>query len=1223
MSFWALAGLAFSVSVVLTLIFPQRRLIEQATHQVRTDALTVSYLTNLLRTDPENVELRLQLAEKKIEIGELDEAQQILAPVFAGRDDHAKQRARLTEFRARELATYRLPAGTPERARRIAELGGEIATLAQYDWDVATQVRLAQQAAALRQPAVAARLYAKLARGGGVETREWLAAGAQAALGAGEYRLAADLYFSLQERAQSRDERRGYFLSGLKTLQAGNLLGAALSEADKRIGDLADDDATLIALARLARSANDMPRAQAYTKRFMHMSWSRHAAAWLVAACDWLVPPAHAAANDDKPQPAPAGMRPFDDEQYTFAFEVFLGNRNLDDAYRVAAAAVRQNPDSLAWRERLAQVAEWSGRPADGLRQWLYIAQRTGAEKAWQSVLRLAPGLNDDEALLAAWKHMTESGQVKGAQWGRVAEAFERLGRAREAIEYLEPLLARHADPELLETLARLYERSGDDTRAIAIYRRQIATEGATRTRVLRLAALLIARGEFAAAYDALQGFRGKVEAADLEYWQTLAELAWQLQRDDAALDAYRALAESGKFESSDIFRLVTLLREREPQEALRFAEFGWRKLGEPALFITALETAAGQHDQAALRRLFEALSPAQERALQSNAQFFVLRAQFHRETGELKLALADLQRAAALSPTTDNKLSVLWFLVDHQLRGELRRELAARATEARADKAYAGVFAAGYLALGEPKRALPFMTQQLSVSAEDYLWLLGYADTLEQAGDAAMALRMRRHAWVLARGAQRPRDAQAGQRMLAYARLATLFAPGDASLAVMQRLLRQDFGASAGGDRLLDAQARELALSWAISTEQTTAAKYWLWKNYARALAKPAWAELAVALAEDDVDGIERLLDGRAQDLSPEGRVEAARRTQRIRQAQTLVFEALDRDTGNDSLHLTLTETMLLTTSSATYRHTQYDRGVLSGSDRAAAVSVWLSPRLRLTAELISIQQESRDKTSLTGVPGLDRQLGVSLMWRHDFGETTLGAFHREGLTGFTGLKLSHLQRVADGLTALFGLAHNDKAIETTPLLVGGMKDQVEATILYSFSKREYLRTQLFGARYHTQDGNYVGSGKGLNWETGYRLRTEYPDLTVRLAGSVQRYAQSGSGDALTARLTPGGNVPAASFFLPQNFSVYGAYAGFGQFFRENYTRGLKPFADIGITHNNVTGKGYSGLIGAGGSVLGHDHASLYWQVARGGTGTSDAIREVGVRYYYFFDRY
>ena len=103
-------------------------------------------------------------------------------------------------------------------------------------------------------------------------------------------------------------------------------------------------------------------------------------------------------------------------------------------------------------------------------------------------------------------------------------------------------------------------------------------------------------------------------------------------------------------------------------------------------------------------------------------------------------------------------------------------------------------------------------------------------------------------------------------------------------------------------------------------------------------------------------------------------------------------MFEALERDAGNDSLHLQLAETMLLTASSVDYRHTWFNRGVLSGNERGAAVNVWLSPRLRLTTEFIDIHQESVQPSVLTGVPGVDRQIGVALTWRHAFGESALG---------------------------------------------------------------------------------------------------------------------------------------------------------------------------------------------------------------------------------------
>ena len=51
---------------------------------------------------------------------------------------------------------------------------------------------------------------------------------------------------------------------------------------------------------------------------------------------------------------------------------------------------MRQRPDDLAWRERLAKVAEWHGQPRVALDQWLVLARRDGRRDAWEAVLRLA-----------------------------------------------------------------------------------------------------------------------------------------------------------------------------------------------------------------------------------------------------------------------------------------------------------------------------------------------------------------------------------------------------------------------------------------------------------------------------------------------------------------------------------------------------------------------------------------------------------------------------------------------------------------------------------------------------------------------------------------------------------------------------------------------------------------------------------------------------------------
>jgi hypothetical protein len=49
----------------------------------------------------------------------------------------------------------------------------------------------------------------------------------------------------------------------------------------------------------------------------------------------------------------------------------------------------------------------------------------------------------------------------------------------------------------------------------------------------------------------------------------------------------------------------------------------------------------------------------------------------------------------------------------------------------------------------------------------------------------------------------------------------------------------------------------------------------------------------------------------------------------------------------------------------------------------------------------------------------------------------------------------------------------------------------------------------------------------------------------------------------------------------------------------------------------------GYGAILGASGSVFGADKLTLYASQGRGGTGTNELVREVGVKYLYMFDRF
>jgi hypothetical protein len=624
-------------------------------------------------------------------------------------------------------------------------------------------------------------------------------------------------------------------------------------------------------------------------------------------------------------------------------------------------------------------------------------------------------------------------------------------------------------------------------------------------------------------------------------------------------------------------------------------------------------------------------LGPDEQTALSRDADFLSARARYREATGARDLALSDYRAALALAPANpDLRRAVIYACIDAGDLNALRAALALFEREAKDDASYWDAFAAAHITLGESRHALAYFSRQASNRSRDYLWLVNYADVLEQDGQGGMAWRVRRHAWDLARAERQRRATTAPaagktldrERMRAHARLVTQFAPGDASLAVIRSLLRQ--GASESGSAGLDAGVTELALAWAISSDQDEAAKAWLWTRYGKKLAIPAYAEVSVALMQNDIDTLERLLAEKSGQLPRYNRIDAARATQQLRMAQEMGFAEQEKRPNDDEIHLRLETDLLKTANSAIAQDKLIQRGVLKGREQRAGAQVWLSPKLRISTELVSFRQASQDGAQLTGVPGTDRRLDVSLLYRHpDGAETKLSLGRRSALSEFGSWRIGHNRAFGNRLSADFAMAQREYATESVPLSIGGHRDIASVNLNYALSKREFLRARVFDARYHTQQDTYVGGGRGYDWEAGYRIRTEYPDWTLRFSQTRQTFSQAETSDAKSAQLTPGGTVPPGSFFVPVSARTYALNAGFGDYYRENYGRAVRPFANLGRSSNDVTGNGYNWLVGAGGSIGEHDYFSLYWTRGKGGPGAGDATRELGVRYQYFFDRF
>jgi polysaccharide biosynthesis protein PelB len=1250
---------AAMVLVVLVMLYPRQQLLDRLRAEPRNDELSVSYLANLLSSEPDNDDLRMLLAERHFALKQADRAEAVLQPLLGRPSGHEAVRLRVSKL-AYSLLELRANAATPGSAPALTLREQLIAGLQErltLPWSTPDLLLFARKATALEQLALAQRFHSLIRFDADGDRAPWFEEAVRTAIWAQDYTGAATLHQRAMDLAPSLERKRHHLREALRILQSGNLLGQALALAQAHTSVVGDDRALLDYLTRLALAANQPAVAEGYARRLLQMQVpvqvsTRTAAPlrWLAAVVDLVVPAAQAAEPvrampaDPKAaeptaatRPQPGDPRaPFEETSYLLAYQTFLANRNQNDAWRVAVSAVRQEPANAAWRERLAQVSEWTGKPDEALVHWRALSQMQGAtpamvEGALKAMLRLAPSFNDDELLLDTWRQIAAARRLTVEETLGVVALTERLGRPEEGMQWLQEAERRQPARALREAQADLAERMGNQPATIDALRHLIQKDGATVPRAMRLATLHGLRGEPAMAYEVLLPLAATVPPTDLEYWRLMANLAWTLQIESQALHALGITTRTGEFNTIDADRMLTLLRLRDPREAARFAEKAWGVLHLPGYLVSALDLWWTQRDLKEMERVFHSLaSDAEaEKMAGTDAYFWTLRSQWRQARGEMPAAVSDMRRALEIEPdNTGTRVAFLFLLIESGGKGELQRMLTTWQDAAQRNPVYDAAYAAGYMELDQPRLALPHWRRQAAGFRDDPLWNGSYADVLDAAGQPEPAARVRAWALQLTRTRLQTLAGRTGTPTeelqalrLQLARLTLADSQGDSGLRALRAMLAPG-GLLAPETRLspqMDTDTQGLALGWLLANEYHDHARLWLWRRNARALSTPAWAEMTMALHDGDLGTVSRLLD------SPEGarlptaqRIDALQTLGHARRAQARRIAQLE-DRDDDGQHETYTDAAW-----RDRRRVEYSVDTSRDTLRATRqlLAVWLplteTARLKVAAEDIA----QRSGTLANGTPAFgrlaahDRAGSVTLQFQPDRAlqvEGTLGT--RSAERGFATVALSASAQLLARLQVRADLGFNARATDSAPLAVAGRQQEARLSADLRLSLTNPVRVSLRAAQFGLQGGGALGNALGLEWEAAHVLRGATPDLSVRVFGNYTRYGRTdGPLPAWTAGLTPDGSQPGSGYFVPDSFALHGIGLSAGLAQRDAYTRAWRPFADLSLTTHSQLGAGYAATVGVAGRLTGSDQLLLQFSTTR--AGSSGDARTLGLRY-------
>jgi thioredoxin-like negative regulator of GroEL len=240
--------------VALVIVYPAHSLQDRLESSVKVDAVSMAYLGAWLHAMPDDYSLRMVLARHELRAGDLEQAQSSLGPVISAAHvpgpEHLAAELLLLDILERRL--WSADASSPlypmlhtsclRQLRLVAALPSEQTRLPEF----------AKTALALGDFGLGRELYARMIHAQPGSHPELIQELARINLMTGDYANAADAYFDALPFTSDIDQRRQFFLAGLRILQSGNLLTRAVTASQTYVGPLTDDRQTLTYLVGLA-----------------------------------------------------------------------------------------------------------------------------------------------------------------------------------------------------------------------------------------------------------------------------------------------------------------------------------------------------------------------------------------------------------------------------------------------------------------------------------------------------------------------------------------------------------------------------------------------------------------------------------------------------------------------------------------------------------------------------------------------------------------------------------------------------------------------------------------------------------------------------------------------------------------------------------------------------------------------------------------------------------
>lgn len=841
----ALISMAVVITLVLALLFPKKAIFSDPTYIDSPDAISIAYLELLLKSDPDNIELRLSLARQLYVTGQLKQTMGVINLLLTSTP--ARFRTQIYNLNVKLIAQeYFAHKGKARKTlfSRLQTAFNQAIQAATTLPELKTVYKMARRWAA---PATQMRIIKKIILRTTIpqEKVSWMLKASNLSLAQNHPTDAANWLKRAYDTSTSSSKRPQLATWLLQTLLATGNPDSALQKTPYYVQHNLHSRNLLQLAISIARQTG---RTDLQDR-------------WLTTAT--RLEPDNMDYNHD-------------------LMQLKLATGQLKSAAHLADIRLQHPPLTTQERTHIAHLYEWNGQPGKALKQWYWLSMNTGSpeKKAEQRTLKLAIGLFHYQQAIRLYEHIEKQHPLTLAEQKELNGLYLIQGQTDKVETNYRQYLKQHPQQkDIWAALAGLYVNLQKLPQAAITYETIDKRFGLTNKQLLDLSNIYWLLGEPEKAQTKLLAYAAS-EKTDKNndnnaYWIARSNMAWFLEDTDRIDDIYGFLLSRNKKQPVTLSMIDQLMilyaNNKDYEKSTRLAMLGWQRSFKPHYAISALHYASQYarttHQWNYAAQIARQINNSQHTAmLEKNSQYWQSLANIASKQKKWQQAVNYLQQATLLSPDNVNlELSLLWLLIQQHKKEnpELKTALINSIKHFGQNPYLFDAQASGWVALGRYDIAVRWYRKSLSAHHQDWPWLLDYAYALQQNGQTFAAWKVRRYTLAWMQQHPQPAPGKQGNRnwKINYLHLLREFQGKARGWKTAKNLIASDTG-KLFYNKSTQKDWLTLFTEWSIADDNRSLDTRLQAQAEKLQIELPVWQRLGLALQQYDSTTIETLIN-------------------------------------------------------------------------------------------------------------------------------------------------------------------------------------------------------------------------------------------------------------------------------------------------------------------------------------------------------------------------